>query len=38
MRPLWLERLKPDQMLGAAIESFHSRNARLEVLIVRLIA
>lgn len=36
--PLRLERLEPDEMLRAAIESFHGRNARLEALIARLIA
>jgi cell filamentation protein len=35
--PLRLERLEPDEMLRAAIESFHGRNARLEALIARLI-
>lgn len=33
-----LERLEPDAMLRAAIESFHGRTARLEALIAHLIA
>lgn len=36
--PLRLERLEPDEMLRAAIESFHGRNARLKALIAPLIA
>lgn len=36
--PLHLERLEPDAMLRAAIESFHGRTARLEALIAHLIA
>ena len=35
--PLWLERLEPDEMLRAAIESFHKDNDRLKTLIARLI-
>lgn len=34
--PLRLERLEPDEMLRAVIESFHGRNTRLEALIARL--
>ena len=36
--PLDLQRLEPNAMLRAAIESFHGRNARLEDLIAFLIA
>lgn len=36
--PLHLDLLEPDEMLRAAIESFHGKNARLEALITRLIA